>query len=148
MRSAENPYAGQGPVLLDVGGEVGALLVMMPASWEGVEIEIRPKGQAQEVGAHAHGHQHDHAGSLHSPDVGHTHRAGHTEQAHLTHVEVLPRPTPGGPVHCAVFPDLVEGRYELSQRPFGEVTLEVTVVGGQIAQASWPMPWRDAMGSH
>ena len=26
----ENPYAGQGPVLLDIGGDVGALVVVMP----------------------------------------------------------------------------------------------------------------------
>lgn len=36
------PFAGQGPVLLDVGGEIGALLVRMPASLERIEVEIRP----------------------------------------------------------------------------------------------------------
>lgn len=37
---AENPYAGQGPVLLDIGDGVGAVVVRMPASMEGLEIEI------------------------------------------------------------------------------------------------------------
>jgi hypothetical protein len=37
-----NAGAGQGPVLLDVGGEVGALVVTMPAQLDGAEIEIRP----------------------------------------------------------------------------------------------------------
>jgi hypothetical protein len=41
MTQVENPHAGQGPVLLDVGGEFGALLVRMPGSMEGVEVEIR-----------------------------------------------------------------------------------------------------------
>jgi hypothetical protein len=41
MTAVENPHAGQGPVMLDVGGDVGALLVRMPARLEGVEIEIR-----------------------------------------------------------------------------------------------------------
>lgn len=37
----ENPYAGQGPVLLDIGDDIGALVVEMPAAMEGVEVEIR-----------------------------------------------------------------------------------------------------------
>ncbi len=51
----ENPYAGQGAVLLDIGGDVGALVVLMPAELTGEEVEIRP--------AHGHdddGHDHDH----------------------------------------------------------------------------------------
>ena len=31
MNGAENPYAGQGAVLLDIGGDIGALVVEMPA---------------------------------------------------------------------------------------------------------------------
>jgi hypothetical protein len=106
VRSMENPYAGQGPVLLDVGGNVGALLVTMPTSLQGVEIEIR----RQQPGDHSH----------------------------LTHVEVLPRPTPAGLVTCAVFPQLTQGRYELYERPSGPVRLRVTITGGQVTQASWP----------
>jgi hypothetical protein len=45
----ENPYAGQGAVVLDIGGDVGALVVTMPASMLGTEVEIRPLG-------HGHGH--------------------------------------------------------------------------------------------
>jgi hypothetical protein len=37
----ENPHAGQGPVVLDIGGKVGALVVAMPDALAGVEIEIR-----------------------------------------------------------------------------------------------------------
>ena len=40
--NAENPYAGQGSVLLDIGGDVGALVVIMPAALAGAEVEIRP----------------------------------------------------------------------------------------------------------
>jgi hypothetical protein len=40
--SAENPYAGQGAVLLDIGGPVGALVIAMPEELLGVEIEARP----------------------------------------------------------------------------------------------------------
>ena len=36
----ENPYAGQGAVLLDIGGDVGALVVEAPASMVGVEVGV------------------------------------------------------------------------------------------------------------
>src|SRR3954470_12572930 len=36
----ENAWAGQGAVLLDIGGDVGALVVTMPASTIGEEVEI------------------------------------------------------------------------------------------------------------
>jgi hypothetical protein len=36
----ENPHAGQGSVLLDIGGDVGALVVTMPASMLGHEVEV------------------------------------------------------------------------------------------------------------
>lgn len=38
----ENPHAGQGAVLLDIGEAVGALVLEMPAELVGVEIEARP----------------------------------------------------------------------------------------------------------
>ena len=118
MRSMENPHAGQGPVLLDVGGDIGALLVTMPPSLEGTEIEIRPQPITGDA---------DHGRSPDSRD-----------HAHLTHVEVLPRPTPAGLVTCAVFPELAEGRYELYERPYGPVRLQVGIIGGRVTQASWP----------
>jgi len=31
--TVENPHAGQGSVVLDIGGDVGALVVTMPRSW-------------------------------------------------------------------------------------------------------------------
>jgi hypothetical protein len=37
-----NTGAGQGPVLLDVGADVGALVVRMPAQLDGAEVEICP----------------------------------------------------------------------------------------------------------
>ncbi len=40
----ENPWAGQGAVLLDIGDEVGALVVAMPPSMVGEEVEVRRVG--------------------------------------------------------------------------------------------------------
>ncbi|HEX4018242.1 MAG TPA: hypothetical protein VHX15_16015 [Frankiaceae bacterium] len=41
----DHSHAGQGAVVLDIGGSVGALVVSMPRQMEGVEVEIRPHGQ-------------------------------------------------------------------------------------------------------
>jgi len=141
MRSMENPHAGQGPVLLDVGGDVGALLVTMPASLEGVEIEIRPQPSEPEPDqpVHSHPRQPDHGGHSTLPDSGdHSRSHGSGDHSHLSHVEVLPRPTPAGMVSCAVFPELTQGRYELYERPCGPVRLRVSITGGEVTQAFWP----------
>jgi len=36
----ENAHAGQGSVMLDIGGDVGALVVTMPATMVGQEVEV------------------------------------------------------------------------------------------------------------
>jgi hypothetical protein len=53
MSENDNRHAGQGAVVLDIGGDVGALVVTAPASLVGEEIEIRPVGlQAPTQPAH------------------------------------------------------------------------------------------------
>jgi hypothetical protein len=81
---AENSYAGQGSVLLDIGGDVGALVVHLGRHWEGAEVSYRRAEQPYD------------------------------RHAHHPHVAVVGRPTVGGPAYSAVFPDLVAGRYVLS----------------------------------
>jgi len=46
--SHENPHAGQGMVMLDIGGDVGALVVTMPAAMVGQEVDILPSGVVPE----------------------------------------------------------------------------------------------------
>ena len=119
MSTPENPHAGQGSsVLLDIGGEVGALIIGTPAALAGEEIELRPLGGEQHVVEHGHGHGHGHA---------------------LPHVGVVPRPAPDGQiVHSAVFFEVPAGSYELYLRPAGPVELSVTVSGGEVTYAAWP----------
>jgi hypothetical protein len=50
----ENPWAGQGAVLLDIGGDVGALVVHMPASMTGVEVEARIQDGPERPVHHPH----------------------------------------------------------------------------------------------
>ena len=110
---AENPYAGQGPVLLDIGGDVGALVVTMPARMDGVEVEIRP---ASDRGTGSH---HDH-------------------HQHHPHAAVVPRPTAAEVVHSLVYAEVPAGRYRLHRMPDGPAELAVEVVGGRVTEASWP----------
>lgn len=129
----ENAWAGQGAVLLDIGGDVGALVVTMPSSALGLEVEIRPLDGQHVPGAHHHSsddHRHGHGGD---PDEQGAHE-------HLAHVAVVARPVAGGHVPSLVFGELEAGRYELFEkgRP-GEVALRVTVEGGRVRSESWPV---------
>ncbi|MET9272038.1 hypothetical protein [Kribbella sp. NPDC003557] len=129
MTGVENPHAGRGSsVLLDIGGDIGALVVRMPAELDGQEIELRPAGHTTVAGSH-HGHGHGH---------GDGHGDGHGHGA-LPHVAVVPRPSPAGEVvHSAVFFEVPQGRYELYVRPAGPVRLTADVVGGAVTEADWP----------
>jgi len=120
----ENPHAGQGSVLLDIGGDVGALVVSMPPAMVGVEIEIAPAGEV----AHEHGHSHSHG-------HGHGHEHGH---GHRPHVAVVDRPVTDGHQPSLVFPDLVEGSYELFDKGQDTVLLTAEIIGGQVTFLEWP----------
>ncbi len=117
----ENPWAGEGSVLLDIGGDVGALVVDMPAALVGHEVEIDPVD-----GRDRHEHPHDH---------GHDHGHGH---GHRRHVAVVPRRTPAGIAPSVVFPDLHEGGYLLYAPGTDDVVLDVVVRGGEVTWATWP----------
>jgi hypothetical protein len=142
--SVENPFAGQGSVLLDIGGDVGALVVTMPEGMVGTEVEIRPVG-ADGSPSHGHDHLHDRGHSHqhgHDHELGHDHEHGHdhhgSEGEHLAHVAVVNRPVGGGHIPSLVFPELVAGRYELFEKGHGEhVVLEAAVAGGEVTSIAW-----------
>ncbi len=125
--TAENPHAGGNAVVLDIGGDVGALIVTMPAEMIDLEVEIIPAGTTR---PHTHGNGEHH----HPHEHGHSHSAGAPP-----HVAVVPRPAPDGSVvPSLVFGELVEGRYDLYVRPDGAVRLTADVHGGKVTQANWP----------
>lgn len=156
VANPENPHAGQGAVMLDVGGDVGAIVVVMPARLTGVEIEIRPAGQSHlEVfgtdghdgtvpGAssaghdhpHGHDHEHDHAHADHAHGDAQTGVEAHVHP--WPHVAVVARPAGGRMVPSAVFAEVTEGRYDLYVRPHGPVRLSVDVVGAEVSEVVWP----------
>jgi hypothetical protein len=116
----ENPHAGKGSsVLLDIGDDIGAIVLTMPPTLENTEIERRPTDHRHEHGT-GYGH-------------GHGHGSG------FPHVAVVPRPSPESDlVYSAVFFDVPEGSYELYLLPDGPVQLTVEVTGGQVTEATWP----------
>ena len=128
---AHNAFAGQGSVLLDIGGDIGALVVTMPATMVDVEIEIRPVGAADApTGGHTHSHDGHHS-HHHHDDHGHGHK-------HHPHVAVVGRPTAEGVAYTCVFPELLEGSYELYEKLGGPVKLVTTVTGGAVQEETWP----------
>jgi hypothetical protein len=129
--NAENPHAGQGMVVLDIGGEVGAIVVSAPYLI-GCELEICPAGRRADPPDDGHGWW---EGDWHSH---HAHAHGHSHGPAWPHVAVLERPQGENWVPVAVFPGLRAGRYELWQRPDGPSALTVEVVGGQVASVEWP----------
>ncbi|MEO8829051.1 hypothetical protein [Lapillicoccus sp.] len=127
---AENPHAGQGAVMLDIGGDVGAIVIHLDASWEGAEIEIEALdgSTVPALPEHAHTHEHEH---------GHPHRP---------HVAVVGRPAGQAVIYSAVFPELTQGRYALGQagQPARLRAVEVEVTGGQVTELVWPDTARDS----
>jgi hypothetical protein len=119
----ENAWAGQGAVLLDIGGDIGALVVSMPASMVGLEVEIRPVGGRR---PRAGRHELDH----HVP---------HHDHGHLAHVAVVARPTADGHVPSLVFGDLESGEYELFEKGRPDaVATRAAVSGGAVTTTAWP----------
>jgi hypothetical protein len=104
---------GAGSVVLDLGGEIGALVLETPAALSGQEIEIsliaNPAGAATPVGG---------AGGR-------------------THSLVRERQTAAGTSYAAVYPGLTAGQYVIWRHcdtPVGEVTID----GGMVTRFRWP----------
>lgn len=144
MGTAENPHAGQGMVVLDIGGDIGALIVTAPASMEGVEIEIAPSGshgQQPDEGEgwwqgdwhsdahHAHSHSHSHAadGHHHEPPA-----------PSWPHVAVVGRPSGDGTAYAAVYPGLRAGSYDLWVIGTDTPHLTAVVNGAAVTEIEWP----------
>jgi hypothetical protein len=128
--TSENPFAGQGCVLLDIGDDVGALVVTMPEATVGLEVEIRPIGTEGVQHFNPHPHDHAHEGHAHDHDHGHD---------HLVHVAVVPRPVGNETVPSLVYPELATGTYDVFEKGQPDaVALTVEVQGGRVTLADWP----------
>ena len=57
---------------------------------------------------------------------------------HRPHVAVVDRPVPGGSIPSLVFPELLEGRYDLVPKGTDDVRLSGGGRGGEVTLADWP----------
>lgn len=118
--------SGDGTVMLDIGGDIGALIIMTPAEMHRVEIELSPVDDHDGDNAWSHSllpHEHgDHAHTHHRPGS--------------THVAVRERTGPSGVRYAAIFPGLVAGEYTVWDVD-GSVKRTVTITGGEVLSTSW-----------
>ncbi|MGD9701324.1 MAG: phospholipase [Acidimicrobiia bacterium] len=91
-----------GPAVLDIGGDVGALVLHLDTSHLGTEIHIRPAGRPGEP---------------------------------TTHTGVWERVVGGRAMVVAVFPGVLEGRYDVLDAD-GAPVMVVTITGGEVAEAA------------
>jgi hypothetical protein len=85
VATQENPHAGQGAVVLDIGEDIGALIVEMPAQMEDLEVEIIPTGTDERPTAAADHHGADHHSADHHSADHHSadhHSADHHSASH------------------------------------------------------------------
>lgn len=121
--AVENPHAGQGSVLLDIGGSIGAVVIEMPDSMHGVEVEIWPVSATTGLpvpAARSHGHP---------QEQGHDHHP---------HVAAVRRPVCGRWVCSLVFAEVSDGEYALVLKGTDVERMRVAVRGGEVTSAAWP----------
>ncbi len=114
-----------GTVVLDIGGDIGALVLMTARDLLGTEIEISP---LDETAGDVFQQQHPH---VHADGSTHTHT--HPDR---THVAVRERVGPGGVRFAAIYPGLRQGRYQLWNIDGTQADV-VEIVGGQVTQLDW-----------
>ena len=129
-----------GTVVLDIGGDIGALIIYTPESMLRAEIEISPVGDEGadvfQLGsdAHSHGAEHNHE---HGDDHTHGHEHGHSHaDPRRTHVAVRERRGPTGVQYAAIYPGLREGKYTIWGLD-GNPAETVRITGGEVAQLDW-----------
>jgi hypothetical protein len=133
--AARRPGFSLEDAVLDIGGDVGALILYTDAAYAGREIELSRLGgnEASEPGhEQPAGHGHDDADHGHGPgEHGHDH-----EHEHRVHTAILERRAGGTVTWAGIYPELAAGRYRVwIEDP--ELPNEVTIVGGEVAELDW-----------
>jgi hypothetical protein len=120
--------------VLDIGGDIGALILYTDAEYAGREIEVSLLDDAAGHPAeaeHAHGHDHTHSHE-HGPEPAHRGRI---------HTAIHERRAGDLVTYAGIYPELKEGTYRVW---IDDPTLpnQVTIVGGQVAELDWRRPGR------
>jgi len=128
--------SSDGTVMLDIGGDIGALIIMTALDMLHVEIELSPADEhdhTDQTWAHSFLSQ-----SATDAQSEHSH-GGHSHVHHRpgsTHVAVRERIGPGGVRYAAIFPGLRAGEYSVWGVD-GTVRDAVTIAGGEVTTLDW-----------
>jgi hypothetical protein len=109
--------------VLDIGGDVGALILYTDADYDEREIEISPVDDPEAAPVHDHEHDHEHR----------------HEHEHRTHTAIHERRAGSVSTYAGIYPQLKAGHYRLWT---DDPTLpdRVTIVGGEVAEVDWRKP--------
>lgn len=119
--------------VLDIGGDVGALILYTDADFAGREIEVSLLDDSEPGHAHEHWHGHEHGPEL---EHGQEHQHG---PDHRVHTAVHERRAGGLVTYAGIYPELKAGTYRIW---IDDPTLpsQVTIVGGEVAELDWRTP--------
>lgn len=118
-----------GTVMLDIGGDIGALILHTNADLLRAEIEISPAdGTAEDVFQRDHPHDHPHGDD-------HAHSHSH-DGPPRTHVAVRERRGAAGIRYAAIYPGLRQGDYTLWGVD-GQPRDTVHINGGEVTEIDW-----------
>ena len=146
--------------VLDIGGDIGALILYTDAAYNGREIEVSPIDEPDQGHGAAHAHEHDPAheheaghGHEHGQGHGHEHGQGHRHKdAHghedphrhehpdehglRTHTAIHERRSGGQVTYAGIYVELKAGIYRIwTDDP--SLPDRVTIIGGQVAEVDW-----------
>jgi hypothetical protein len=106
--------------VLDIGGDIGALILYTDAAYNGREIEVSPIDEPGQSHGDAHTHERDH---------------GH-EHGHRTHTAIHERRAGGQVTYAGIYVELKAGTYRIwTDDP--SLPDRVTIIGGQVAEVDW-----------
>jgi hypothetical protein len=102
--------------VLDIGGDIGALILYTDAEYDEQEIEVSAIGADEHEHDHSHGHEHEHG--------------------HRTHTAIHVRRVGEQLTYAGIYPELKAGEYRIwTDDP--NLSDRVTIVGGEVAEVDW-----------
>lgn len=117
-----------GDAVLDIGGDIGALILYTDADYNGREIEVSPIDEPDPDRAAGHDHAHEHG---HGP--AHEHHHG---PVHRTHTAIHERRSGGQVTYAGIYVELKAGTYRIwTDDP--SLPDRVTIIGGRVAEVDW-----------
>lgn len=118
--------------VLDIGGDIGALILYTDPEYDEREIEVSPidEHDHEHEPAHDHHHAHEHG-------HGDEHRRDHDQdRGQRTHTAIHERRSGRSVTYAGIYPELKAGTYRIwADDP--SLPDRVMIVGGEVAEIDW-----------